>query len=362
VISAYDRQRFYWPSSPSIGWGSKESMLQGDSHYWGVWWGMEPFEIYKQKTGRFMSEYGFQGMPPYTSFLKIAPPDSLYLNSSFVKNHQKHPAGYQTIQTYMERDYKIPVDFKDYLYVSQLLQAEGIKTAIESHRRAKPTCMGSLYWQLNDCWPVTSWSSSDYYNNWKALHYFVKKAYDEILVSVDKKDDIYNTYIISDKLTDISGKLSITILDFQGKILSEKQVPLLVKKNSSNICYSFTEEFIKKLNKKQILLKCSFIEESKGRTYDCIYYFAKVKELILEKPEISIKKMDDFHIEISTNVLAKNVYLYCEGKDYLFSDNFFDLLPGEKRIITAETKGVKELIKFKTLADCYPQTEKKNKP
>ncbi len=119
-------KNIYWPSSPSIGWGKKESLLQGDSHYWGVWWGMEPFEIYKQKVGRFMSEYGFQGMPNMETFKKFAAEDELNLASESVKNHQKHPTGYQTIQKYMERDYKIPAKFEDYIYVSQLLQAEGM--------------------------------------------------------------------------------------------------------------------------------------------------------------------------------------------------------------------------------------------
>lgn len=362
VISKYDENRFYWPSSPSIGWGRKESMLQGDSHYWGIWWGMEPFEVYIKKTGRFMSEYGFQGMPPYTTFLRFAPPDSLTFSSDMVKNHQKHPVGYQTIRTYMERDYKIPADFKDYIYVSQLLQAEGMKTAIEAHRRAKPVCMGTLYWQLNDCWQVTSWSSTDYYNKWKALHYFVKKLYEDVLISVNKEGDNYKIYLISDKTDDIKGNLSVTIEDFYGKILFKSQIPAVVGKNSSKIFYSIKEDELKKLNKKQIYLNCSFSTDSSNKTYSSIYYFLKTKELILEKPDIKINQLNDSNFEITTNVLAKNVYLYVEGKDIKFSDNYFDLLPGEKKIIHIDSKGIINLLKVKTLADCYPPTDKKSKP
>lgn len=209
----------YWPSSPSIGWGRKESLLQGDSHYWGVWWGMEPFEIYKQKVGRFMSEYGFQGMPNIETFRKFADNDELNLTSESVKNHQKHPTGYQTIQTYMERDYKIPTQFEDYIYVSQLLQAEGMKTAIEAHRRAKPYCMGTLFWQLNDCWPVTSWSAVDYFGNWKAFQYQVKRSFESILISVNEEENQYKVYVVNDEVAPKKGKLQLQLMDFDGKIL-----------------------------------------------------------------------------------------------------------------------------------------------
>jgi len=255
AIAANDSNRFYWASSPSFGWGRKESLLQGDVHYWGVWWGMEPFEMYKTKVGRFMSEYGFQGMPSYSTLAKIAPLDSLSLNNLMVQNHQKHPTGYQTIKTYMERDYKMPLDFKNYIYVSQLLQGEGIKIAIEAHRRAKPICMGTLYWQLNDCWPVTSWSSSDYFNNWKALHYFVKKLYDDLLISVNQEGNNYNIYLISDKLANTKGTLFITIANFDGKLLFEKQIPVIIGKNSSQIYYSLNNEIISNSTK----TKCIFI-------------------------------------------------------------------------------------------------------
>src|SRR5690606_7102848 len=150
-------KNIYWPSSPSIGWGRKESLLRGDSHYWGVWWGKQPFEIYQQKIPRFMSEFGFQSIPSVETMQKWLPPDGLSLTSDAMKNHQKHPTGFETINEYMQRDYKIPAKFEDYTYVSQLLQARGMKIAIEEHRRAMPYCMGPIYWQLNDCWPVVSW-------------------------------------------------------------------------------------------------------------------------------------------------------------------------------------------------------------
>ena len=116
IVKEQNPSVYYWPSSPSIGWGHKESLQQGDSHYWGVWWGNEPFETYTKKVGRFMSEYGFQAMPDINTFKTFCDSNELNLNSKSVKAHQKHPKGYETIQTYMERDYKIPKDFMQYNY------------------------------------------------------------------------------------------------------------------------------------------------------------------------------------------------------------------------------------------------------
>ena len=280
----------YWSSSPSIGWGKKESLTQGDSHYWGVWWGMEPFEMYEKKVGRFMSEYGFQGMPSLETFKSVVNNEDLNLNSESIKNHQKHPTGYQTIQTYMERDYKVPSSFEDYSYVSQLLQADGMKTAIEAHRRAKPNCMGSLYWQLNDCWPVTSWSSIDYYGNWKAFHYQAKRSYENLLISITEDVDNYLIYIINDDLKTYTGKTDLNLLDFNGNLLWEVHLVSDCSSNSNKVHFRIPKKEFASFSEKEIVLSASFMSENKAIT--AFYFFSKPKDLILTKPNIQIKKID----------------------------------------------------------------------
>ncbi|MCG2609934.1 glycoside hydrolase family 2 protein [Flavobacterium sp. SM15] len=321
-------KNIYWPSSPSIGWGRKESLLQGDSHYWGVWWGMEPFEVYKNKVGRFMSEYGFQGMPNRETFKSFASENELSLTSEAVKNHQKHPTGYQTIQTYMEREYKVPSKFEDYIYVSQLLQAEGMKTAIEAHRRAKPYCMGTLYWQLNDCWPVTSWSSVDYFGNWKAFHYQAKRSFENVLVSVSEEENQLKVYVINDELAVKNGKLKLQLLNFDGRIVWQKEMNIKFGDNSCKMLFALDKKEWEGLNLNQIVFSAEF------ETKRTLYYFVKPKDLQLKLPKISIKQLDENTVEVSTDVLAKNVFLNAEK--CRFSDNYFDLLPGEKRIIRYE--------------------------
>lgn len=332
----------YWPSSPSIGWGRKESLLQGDSHYWGVWWGMEPFEVYKKKVGRFMSEYGFQGMPNLETFKAFTNENELNLTSESVKNHQKHPTGYQTIQTYIEREYKIPTSFEDYVYISQLLQAEGMKTAMEAHRRAKPYCMGTLYWQLNDCWPVTSWSSVDYLGNWKAFHYQAKRSFENVLVAVADEDNQYKIYVVNDEVSSKKGKLELQLLDFEGKILWRSTTEIQVEENTSKVYYAINKTDFEKFNAKQSVLSVKFIvDDSEAKS--ALFYFEKPKNLELKQPKITVQHLDENTLEVSTDILAKNVFLSSDKTH--FSDNYFDLLPGEKRKIHFEGKPTKIEIK-----------------
>ncbi|MBM3404662.1 MAG: glycoside hydrolase family 2 protein, partial [Bacteroidetes bacterium] len=184
-VIRYDSARIYIPTSPRHGWGRPESLTSGDSHYWGIWWGQEPISNYRKKIGRFMSEYGMQAFPNIKTIEAFSGPADSTFSSPALQQHQKHPKGFEYIKEYMGRDYLLPVKFGDYVYVSQLMQAEAMKTAIEAHRRAMPNCMGSLYWQFNDCWPAISWSSVDYYGRWKASHYFIKKAFNNIILSPD---------------------------------------------------------------------------------------------------------------------------------------------------------------------------------
>ncbi|RAR50238.1 beta-mannosidase [Flavobacterium lacus] len=332
----------YWPSSPSLGWGRKESLTQGDVHYWGVWWGKEPFEIYNQKVGRFVSEYGFQGMPNLETLKKVISDEDLNFTSEAFKNHQKHPIGFETVNEYMERDYRVPKNIEDYTYVSQLLQARGMQIAIEAHRRAKPYCMGTLYWQLNDCWPVTSWSSMDFYGNWKAFHYQAKRSYENLLLAVQEENEQYKVYLVNDIFEKKAGKLELELLSFNGESLWETSKKIGVDENSSSVIYEIAKADFEKFDWNNIVLKLKWNDIKSN------YFFAKPKDLKLSKPNIEIQHIDDFTIEIATDILAKNVFLSSENEVF-FEDNYFDLLPNEKRIIKL-SKAAKK-IKVKSLFD-----------
>ena len=325
----------YIPSSPKIGWGHNEALTEGDMHYWGVWWGEEPFDIYEEKVGRFMSEYGFQGFPDRRTLDSCLYPEDLSLNSASLLNHQKHPRGMELIQSYMEREYKVPANFNDYAYVTQLVQAYGIRKAIEAHRRAMPYCMGTLYWQLNDCWPVISWSSVDYYNRWKALHYFVRESYSDLIISIERKNNEVNVYIVSDLTGLFNANLVIELIDFHGKSHWQKIIPVSVKGNSSSIYFTFDLDEINHLSLDNLVLNSKLISDSNMVWTEKNYFFNLSKNLRLGEPNITYKTSQDqygHYIRIKTENLAKNIFLSLDENGH-FTDNYFDLLPNDSVVI-----------------------------
>lgn len=234
VVEIFDGTRPYWPSSPSKGWGRPESLTQGDVHYWGVWWGEQPYEMYREKVGRFNSEYGYQSYPDYSTLEKIAQGELLSKDAKVIAAHQKHARGTQLIDDFIQRYYPEaqPNDFEEYVYLSQLSQAYGMEIAIEAHRTAKPYNMGTLYWQLNDAWPVTSWSSIDYYGNPKVFHEKLKTLFAPVLLSLDRRD--YQVYVTSDLMRNIDGTLTVTVNDVDGACLFEQKAKVSMKANQNS--------------------------------------------------------------------------------------------------------------------------------
>ena len=180
VLSEYDPDTFYWPASPSSGGSFDEpnDPNRGDVHYWEVWHGNKPFSEYRKYFFRYASEFGFQSFPSVKT-LETVTDDPKELNpfSYVMEKHQRNYGGNGKIAKYMQAAYRYPENFSDFVYASQLLQADGIRYGVEHYRRNRGRCMGAIYWQLNDCWPVISWSSIDYYGRWKALHYYAKRFF-----------------------------------------------------------------------------------------------------------------------------------------------------------------------------------------
>jgi beta-mannosidase len=177
LVKQYDPKRTYIASSPLYGWGRQQSMTHGDSHYWGMWWGMEPIDIMQKKVPRFISEYGMQAMPNMESILKFASQQDLDTASIVMKAHQKHPTGFQTLTKYLQMENIRVSDFNSFLLGTQAIQSKAIETALNAQLNSNGRCMGSLLWQFNDCWPVCSWSIIDYYGSKKKGYYTIQKMY-----------------------------------------------------------------------------------------------------------------------------------------------------------------------------------------
>jgi beta-mannosidase len=320
----------YWETSPKYGRGNPKYKTEGDAHDWWVWHDGYPFEHFKNNVPRFMSEFGFQSFPSFETINYLNQNNMINLKTAAIKSHQKHVRGFKLIDEYMKRDYIIPKNDEDYVYVSQLLQAKGIVMGIEAHRRAKPYNMGSLYWQLNDCWPAVSWSSIDYFGNYKALQYKAKKAFDNILISSVIKNDSVRTFVINDTFKTLIGTLKLRVIDFQGKEVWSDAKEINVLENSSQQFNSFP---LGKIDTKNTMLIVAFQNE---KSY---FYFSKPKDLNLTKREIQkdiIKTENGFSITLKSAVLQKDVFLFTNKKGH-FSDNFFDLLPNETMHVDFKT-------------------------
>ena len=261
VVNTYDGTRPYWPSSPSKGWGRPESLTQGDVHYWGVWWGEQPYEMYREKVGRFNSEYGYQSYPAYSTLQKIAQGEPLSKEAKVIAAHQKHARGTRQIDDFIQRYYpeQKPKDFEEYVYLSQCSQAYGMEIAIEAHRTAKPYNMGTLYWQLNDAWPVTSWSSIDYYGNPKVFHERLKTLYAPVLLSLDNKD--HQVYVTSDLLRGIDGTLTVKVSNLEEQLLFEQKVKVEMNANENRKYYvEGLHEFLLNADPQKICVKLELTE------------------------------------------------------------------------------------------------------
>jgi len=338
VVENYDGTVPYFPSSPKYGWGHQESLTEGDSHYWGVWWGEYPYEVYLEKVARFNSEYGYQAYPSLSTLKKVSPE----LDWDVIDAHQKHARGKYLIDKHIEKYicndmYPAADNMARLVYNSQLSQAWGMGLAIEAHRAAKPVSMGTLYWQLNDAWPVISWSSIDYYGNKKALHWKLKDLYAPILMGVlPTVDGSFTVYATSDLYREIDGELVLNVKDFSGNIVKTYSENVIIPENGCVHLSLDVNEFAKDFDKTSIYIDMQLVE-NENVISERLQYLAYPKDLKLEKveliPEVKIEN-GVATLEFTSNTLVKDVYVESSDENGKFSDNFFDIQPNVKKVIT----------------------------
>ncbi len=326
VIDSLNPSISYWESSPKYGRGDKRYQFEGDAHDWWVWHDGYPFEHFEEEVPRFMSEFGFQSFPSEETIHYFTQLDSIRLDHPGFATHQKHSRGFQLIREYMARDFVVPENDSDYVYVSQLLQAYGITKGILAHRRAKPHNMGTLYWQLNDCWPAVSWSGIDALGNWKALHYDAKKAFENRKIIAWEGDEQLKITIVDDTFEPVQDSLLVRIKDFEGNII-KSQVVYNVKTNSRR-----NEVFLElPLNDFEFEPTSSFAEITFGNI-SAVHYFVKPKYLALTTEALRVTQTENTQgiaIKISAKTLQKDLFLSADVTGH-FSDNFFDVLPSEE--------------------------------
>lgn len=338
-VKELDPGRFYLESSPyEANWGRPESWKRGDSHNWGTWYGQKPFESLDTEIPRFMSEFGFQSFPEMKTIHSFATPEDYDMESPVMNAHQKSSIGNFLIKKTMGLYYPVPEKFEDLVYLGLVLQGHGMRQGMEAHRRNRPYCMGSLIWQLNDSWPVVSWSAIDYFGNWKALHYQSRRAFAPVLVDAIREGDKLRYYVMSDVLKTKDVVLQMELMNFKGKVLRRHQVEGKLPVNSSVVFYE--EDW------NQAFAACdtttSFIhmtlKDRHGREIlsDEVYYPALPKSQHLPQAKISCKmkkKNGAYELTLKSDQLARDVFIEIPVQGVRFSDNFFDLLPGVSRKI-----------------------------
>lgn len=342
LVAANDPGRFYMHGSPyEANWGRPESWKIADSHNWGTWYGQKPFESLDTEIPRFMSEYGFQAFPEMKTIRMFASPEDYELESPVMNAHQKASIGNFLIKKTMALYYKVPEKFEDLIYAGLILQGQGMRHGIEAHRRHRPYCMGSLPWQLNDSWPVVSWSSIDYYGNWKAMHYQIRRAFAPVLVDAIKEGNNLSYYIMSDRLTDVELTLNLELMDFNGKVYRKQKVDGLLPANTSKLFYQEPVEQALAGRDSATTFMHMVVKSKKGEVLsDEIYYFAHPKDQLLPKTPLQwqVKQKKGYcEVTVKADKLARDIFIEVPVQGVRFSDNFFDLLPGQKKkvIITS---------------------------
>jgi len=351
----------YWPSSPSANFEDDPGgPRNGDMHYWSVWHALEPISEYTHQFPRFMSEYGFQSFPDMQTVRKFAEPKDLGIISPVMQVHQKNVGGNERIRTYVLREFREPKDFESFLYVSQVMQAEAIKVGAEHLRRQRPRTMGSLYWQLNDCWPVASWSSIDYYGHWKALHYYARRFYDDLLVSPWEENGTLSIYVVSDKVQAEEAELHIRVLDFQGKSILDKKQAITVPELSSKVYVSLPRaELLKDTDAQHAFAVVDLTHSGKVVSRNVVL-FDHVRNLALPAASIQAEvagSSGNYTLKLLSAMLAKHVYASFGDHDVEVSDNYFDLLPNEPITLqlksNASIEEIRQSLKVRNITDAF---------
>lgn len=358
----------YWLASPSSGggFGEPNGEEQGDMHYWGVWHMCEPFVAYRTVNPRFMSEFGIQSFPCLKTMETCTLPEDRNIFSRIMELHQKGgPEGNERILNYISQMYRYPRNFESLLYISQMIQAEGIRYGVEYWRRIYGRCMGTVYWQLNDCWPVASWAGIDSCGRWKALHYFSRKFFAPLLVSVNDEDKRLAVYVTNDRNREYSLELCWGLYRFDGARVKGGVHPAVIGacRSAEVMKLDFRKDIVTREDEINYVFRVELKENGTVLSENQVY-FAPVKYMELTKPEIGVTVTEtekDYILGFKTDTLVKGLYVDFTDYDFVLSDNFFDLIPGiEKKVLLSRKRAenisgeeLKEKMKLFSVVDTY---------
>ncbi|MDR2808836.1 MAG: glycoside hydrolase family 2 protein [Spirochaetaceae bacterium] len=359
ILKEHDPVTFYWPSSPSSGgsFDNPNDENRGDAHYWDVWHGNKAFSDYRNHFFRYVSEFGFQSFPALKTVESFTEPQDRNIFSYIMEKHQRNDAANGKIMAYLYQTFLYPNDFDTLLYASQLLQAEAIRYGVEHFRRNRGRCMGTLYWQVNDCWPVASWASIDYYGRWKALHYFAKRFFAPVLISCHEEgvltqnpnpnaqpllkaalEKSFQLSVVNETLHKKTLSVRWEIRDKEAKALHGQTVPVEIAALSS--------VRLDKVAAPDLAVNDEYLSyhlyEGEEPLSEGTVIFSLPKYFHFVDPRLRYR-VEGGCITISADSYAKSVEIQNENQDMVLSDNYFDMNAGEKtvKIISGIPSGIK---------------------
>ncbi len=346
VLKEYDPNTFYWPASPSSGgaFDDPNGEARGDAHYWDVWHASKPFTDYRNHYFRYLSEFGFQSFPAVKTIETFTEPGDRNVFSYVMEKHQRNNAANGKIMNYMSATYLYPTSFETLVYASQLLQAEAIKYGVEHFRRHRGRCMGAVVWQLNDCWPVASWSSIDYCGRWKAVHYFARRFFDPVLVSCEEEGILTQDTNVNAEPYEVKKSIRFNVSNETMKArritvkwtLRDASSAILKKGEEKFSVPALTAKYGKEVQLPSARLYEDYVsfdafnEDGKLISHSSVI-FSIPKHFRYQDPHLRVRVEDD-EIVVTSDCYAKSVEIQNEQETLLLSDNYFDMDAGETRV------------------------------
>lgn len=362
LVKENDPETFYWPASPSSGGGfdKPNDENRGDVHYWDVWHGNKPFTEYRKFFFRYVSEFGFQSFPALKTVETFTEAGDRNIFSYVMEKHQRNNAANSKIMSYMGATYLYPNDFDTLLYASQLLQADAIRYGVEHFRRNRGRCMGTIYWQLNDCWPVASWASIDYCGRWKALHYYAKRFFAPLMLSCSEEGILTQDTNINAEPYEVKKSIKLCIANESFKD-EEVTVRWALRNNRSEIkkegCAEVTSKklsstWLETIDMQEASIYEDYVSYEMTISGEIVsegtVIFSVPKHFKFVDPELSYRIEKD-EIILSAKSYARSVEIKNENDDMLLDDNYFDMNAGQRKVRIL--RGIPEGIKVRSVYD-----------
>ena len=368
ALTSVRPEAVYWPSSshsPGPGRDTPNDPDRGDAHLWEVWHGNQPFEWYRGSLHRFCSEFGFQSYPEMRTIETYTRKHERNITSPAMEFHQRSTVGNEKIIRYMLSWYRMPSGLEQTVRLSQLQQGLAIQYAVEHWRVHRPRCMGAIYWQLNDCWPVASWSSIDYFGRWKTLHYLAKRFFAPLMVAgvEDSKTGTVSVHVVNDLPSPAEGELRWAITDLSGHEVECGIVAVQAGGCASTLVTTVDcNEALAELGDRNLMVWLDLMVEGECVS-DSVCHFVRPKHMDLHSARVNIeveqREEDAFALTLSTSTVALWAHVECRDVDVRFSDNDVCLRPGHPRTLLLQSKEplsldhVRNQVTVTTLVDTY---------